>query len=92
MTITTVQTINISKENEPFVQLIIKKAGGFISEKETVEEALNRILAMPIHFLTRSMVVPTLYEYFGIVGKENSDNLVSLIDDGALTTVTTITE
>lgn len=92
MTITTIQTFTISPENEAFIELIIQKAGGRISDEETLEEALNRILAKPIHQLTRGMVVPTLYEYFGMMGKTNADVLTHLIDNGALTTITTITQ
>lgn len=92
MIITTTQIFTISPENEPFVELIIQKAGGKISEEETTEQAINRIVAQPFHKMTRSMVVPTLYEYFGMVGKANADALVELIDNGALETTLEITE
>ena len=92
MKIITTQTFNISKENKPFIEIIIQKAGGYILGGETTEQAINRIIAQPFHNMTRSTVVPTLYEYFGIVGKANADALVELIDNGALTTVLEIKE
>lgn len=92
MTITTTQTFTISPENEAFIELIIQKAGGRIYDEETTEQAINRIVAQPFHHMTRGMVVPTLYEYFGMIGKTNADALTQLIDNGALTTITEITQ
>jgi len=91
ITITTTQTFQVSEENAPFIELIIQKAGWYRSDEETMDEAISRIVQPPIHSITRNIVVPTLYEYFGIAWKESADQLVQAIDGWALETVTSVT-
>jgi hypothetical protein len=90
MKIITTQTIEISEENEVFVDLIIQEAGGFISDTETKQQAIHRILAVPFNSMSRNIIQNFVYKYFGIAGKQNADALMQLIDNGALSTVTTI--
>lgn len=89
MEIKTTQTWSISEENKQFVDAIIQKYGGYIGD-ETKEQAIHRILGAKYQSIARNIAVEFLNEYFGIVGKQNAEALISLIDNGALTTVTTI--